>query len=590
MHEINRLLRAASLRLLALGWLRWSIFLLSAACVGLVFAKGVEKLSPWDLPWPAMASIAAAAVLLLGLAVAFFRRPTGPELAEEVDRRAGLRETISTAVLIQKETDAWSRAVVESASRRARGVSLREAIPIEPPRTWWVPIALLALLGGMWFLPRYDLSGVLAEREAAREEEREMQLAAADVRAKEKALEEILSRAGVELEDEGETSAGEEAADEQRPPRSADDVRRAAIKKLTNRTEQLRKLAENEQAQQLEQLKENLARLKTPGPGPLSEFGRSLARGNFKDAREQLEQAAEQIASGEMSDEEKKQAERQLRSLKDQLEQLAQNQDELREKLEQLGLDQQQAQRLSENPEAMQQALEQMQGLSEEQKQQLQQLAQNQQAAGQAMQGMAGAMGQMAQGMQSPQGLGGEGQSAMEALGSQLGGMEMAEADLNTIQQALGEASSQLGEIGQSLCEGGNGIGDTPGGSNRRGRFREGSSQTLSEGSGGAGRGSGGGNPEDTPGDYVLKREKASVTTGDGPIIGSTVVYGAQVRGESKAQFGEAVTSGAVQAADAIETKRVPREYHDAVRHYFGRLEAAARSEQAQSSTPEDDG
>ena len=61
------------------------------------------------------------------------------------------------------------------------------------------------------------------------------------------------------------------------------------------------------------------------------------------------------------------------------------------------------------------------------------------------------------------------------------------------------------------------------------------------------------------------------------------MVYGSQIRGEATAQFGEAVNASAVQAAEAIESMQVPREYHDAVRHYFGRLERAAKQESEKS-------
>jgi hypothetical protein len=93
-------------------------------------------------------------------------------------------------------------------------------------------------------------------------------------------------------------------------------------------------------------------------------------------------------------------------------------------------------------------------------------------------------------------------------------------------------------------------------------------------GSGGPGRGNGPSIAAQQE-DYILRKEKANVTNQGGPIIGSTVVYGAQVRGEASARFGEAVDASAAVAAEAIETMRVPREYHDAVRHYFGRLDAA---------------
>jgi hypothetical protein len=72
--------------------------------------------------------------------------------------------------------------------------------------------------------------------------------------------------------------------------------------------------------------------------------------------------------------------------------------------------------------------------------------------------------------------------------------------------------------------------------------------------------------------DFRTEKRKADVATGKGPIISSRLVYGEQVKGESLAQFSDAVESGEKAATDAIESKQIPREYHEAVKHYFGSL------------------
>ena len=38
--------------------------------------------------------------------------------------------------------------------------------------------------------------------------------------------------------------------------------------------------------------------------------------------------------------------------------------------------------------------------------------------------------------------------------------------------------------------------------------------------------------------------------------------------------------------AEAIEDNVIPREYHDAVKHYFGRLKAKAQAEEIKASKP----
>jgi hypothetical protein len=99
----------------------------------------------------------------------------------------------------------------------------------------------------------------------------------------------------------------------------------------------------------------------------------------------------------------------------------------------------------------------------------------------------------------------------------------------------------------------------------------------------GQGNGSG---PDESPADYVFERQKASVNTTEGPVIASSLVYGAQVRGESRATFGQAAAAGAAEAAQAIETRAVPKKLEGAVQHYFGRLEKIAGSGQDAAPAP----
>ena len=108
--------------------------------------------------------------------------------------------------------------------------------------------------------------------------------------------------------------------------------------------------------------------------------------------------------------------------------------------------------------------------------------------------------------------------------------------------------------------------------------WRGGQSTAMGQGSGGPGRGSGLG-PEEQAVDFTLRNEKATVNTGEGPVIASMLVQGSQIRGESTATFQQAVTAGRAEAAEAIEHSRVPRKYENAVRNYFGRLESAVEED-----------
>jgi hypothetical protein len=58
--------------------------------------------------------------------------------------------------------------------------------------------------------------------------------------------------------------------------------------------------------------------------------------------------------------------------------------------------------------------------------------------------------------------------------------------------------------------------------------------------------------------------------------VSSRVVEGESIRGESKAEFVAAVARGEQNATEAIENNAVPREFHESIKAYFGRLKQRA--------------
>lgn len=197
------------------------------------------------------------------------------------------------------------------------------------------------------------------------------------------------------------------------------------------------------------------------------------------------------------------------------------------------------------------------------------------------MNGACSAMGQMAQGLQNPSQSGQQAMDGAQAMGQQLSQMEMMQAEMQSAQMAMSEVQSQMQQMGQGMCE-------NPGqGQGMNGAWRTGQNSAMGNGSGGPGRGNGVG-PQEQQTDYMLRTEKANVNTGEGPVIASTLVHGAQIRGESKQTFSAVASSASAEAAEAIEHSRVPRRHESAVQHYFGRLERAAESD-APSETGADD-
>jgi hypothetical protein len=584
MNEIRRVLSIASWRLLLVDFFRTLAIAAAAAVGALILTRLAERTFGLPISWPrgwiALAAIALGTATLAALAWSLIRRARGLRLARELDERANLKESLSTALCVASSDDPWCRMVLQTARERALAVDVRKAIPITAPRLWPAPFAMTLALVAVWFsFPQLDVMGLFQTRQAALAQQNELRQVTAEVQSNEQRLKELMQQARVEIKDDDSARA---AADNKPEPRDADEIRRAAVKKLTSMSEKLAEMKSGEKSKQMEALKNQMKQLKQPGPGPLDGMTKSLQMGDFKRAQEDLAELSKQMASDSMSKEDKAKAAEQLQKLAEQLEKLAQDRQQLERQLEQAGLSKEQAGQAARDPEALRQALEQMKNLSEEQKRELVKQALAQNAACKQCNGMASSMGKMAKGS-SQSGMNQEGMEGLEGLSGQLSDLEMAEQDLKNLDAALSECRGQLAKMA-SQCSGGSCEGDGRGvkmaASENQSPWRAGETAgKFGQGSGGPGQSGGGTSPQGADAPVTTEKAMAQSKVGNGPIIGSKYVYGEQVRGESTAEFQQAVESGRKAASEALETMQVRRELHDSVKHYFGRLEARAKGQ-----------
>ena len=586
MDDIKQVLARASKRLFLIDMLRTFAMTSFVVLCALFLARLTQKLVPTvEIPWGMAFLVGGGVALVSALIWAMIRKPNEDQVAREIDDRAGLRETISTALCVDQNKDSWSQAIVTDASARAKRVIVKDALPIESPKHWPMPIAAALAIIMIWWVPATDVTGLLAKKEQKQAQLDQVKEVQAAVSETAKMIEEIKAQTGIELDTEGDESA-KELTPEETQFVDPEEIARSAIKELTNLSDKLNDKRNNEDGATFDAIKDMTRQLNTPKEGAASEMARAMARGDFGDAKKKLEEMAQALENGDLSEEQKKQAAQGLEAMKEQLEKLANNRQELEDQLKGAGLSQEQAKQLATDPEALKKALEKA-GVSEEQAQQLSQAAKAQQRASDAAGSMAQAMGQMAAGMQ--QSNPSEMAQGLESMSGQLSDMENMQQEMQSLEQSMGECSSQLAKLGD--CSGGSCEGDGQGfgeqaGLGQNGQFREGSSQGFGKGSGGPGKGMGGGpNAEAT--DFMLKNERADVqTTNEGPVIASSMVQGSQIRGESTATFSNAVASASTQAAEAIETKRVPRKHEAAVQQYFGRLDKAAKKAKGEKTDP----
>ncbi|MFN0132442.1 MAG: hypothetical protein ACKVW3_07930 [Phycisphaerales bacterium] len=586
MTEIQRVLKRAAWRLLALDLMRTLAVTATGAVVllmGVLFAERIFGLPVrWPTDWLRLWGLAAGLAVVAAFGWSMARRARGVALAREVDERADLRETLSTAMCVGKSEDAWARLVVESAQEKARRVDVRRAIPLIAPRLWPVPFGAVLALAILWFsVPTLDVLGLLKTRETQAAKEREIIEVKSEVKKNDEKLQELMKQAKVDLKEEAKN---EGEAGDPKAQQTPDEIRRSEIKKLTSLQDKLAEMKSGEKAQQAQAIKQAMKQLKQPGPGPLDELAKSLQRGDFGKAQQDLGELSKKLADGTTKPEDKAKAQEQLKKLSEQLAKLAQDRQELEKKLEQAGLSKEQASKMARDPEALKKALEGLKSLSDEQKQRLMKALQAQQKAGEKCEGMSDELGKMAANM-GKQGMSQEGSEAMEALSGQLGDLEMLDKDLDALDAASKEAGKQLAKLA-GQCSGGDGDGGEMGMSDTQSPWKAGESAgKFGQGSGGPGVSGGGKSPDEVDSPVAIEKKMSQSKTGAGPIVGSRLVYGDQVRGESVREFSQVVEAGSKAATEAVETMQVRRELHGVVKHYFGRLEARARDQKAKPET-----
>jgi hypothetical protein len=594
MLHVRQVVAAASRRLWINDFLQcWCIaaaWTLGALLITRVVERVFGLAQHFDNRWTWIFIGAGSLATLIALIWSGVRRKKTLAVAQEVDERANLRESLSTALYMEKHAqqtnDPWARAMLEDAEAAAKRVLVPQVVPIQSPRSWAAPF--LALLGVVvaWFaLPSFDIWG--KEKQFAQKKQNEAQVVAvkAELNETKDKIKEALARTNPQLVDEPATPEAKEQKALETDPEA---IKRAALRELTDLTQKMQEAQMSEKALQSEALRETMQQLRQPGPGPLDEMSKALSKGEFADAKEALQQLQNKLAEGKLNDEQKTQLKQQMQNMAQQLEKLAKDQQQLVKELQKQGLDKKTAEDLAKkagDPAQLKEALEKMPGLNQEQKNDLTKMAQAQQQASQQCQNMSESMSKAAEGM-SQNGMSQEGQEGMQDMQQQMSESEMMQSDMENLEAAMKEAKEQMSKLGNDMAKNnkgqgqgqGEGQGDGEGqceGGGKLGQWRQGDSGKQGQGSGGPGKGNGD-SPEAIAADFTLERKKSKVNTGKGPVIGSRLVYGDQIRGESVAEFGEAVASAEDTAAEGIDSMRVPREMEAAVKNYFGTLKKKA--------------
>lgn len=552
MNDVYAILRLAARRI-GINRFMGALHVTAVLAAGLALVLMiVDRLGAMPIiPWVWTAIGLGVTALLASIVRWMVDRPDEQHVALLVDERLDLRERITTAMHCANRDDGFSQAAVQDAVATCSDPKIRRRVNdrfrIETPRAWWVSPLLLAMVLGAYALPQFD--AFRSEDDTTQLVESEKQVIAVEFDRIKQVVEEnpVLQSELADLLNDTDPIGLDDA--EQLKP---EDMRREAIKRMSDINKRLEELSQSEEAKAHEAVRDALRDLESPESGPAKELADALKQGDFDAAQKALDAMMEQMQSGEMTDAERQALGEQLQQMGEQLQQLSEKREALEDALRQAGLDPQ----LAQNPEALQQALENNQNLNEQQQQQLQQMAQAQQRAAQMCQKMGGACQQMGQGLCQGQSMGqqGPGQNGEGSQGMNADAMQAALAEL-----AEQERLNQACQLAAGACQGGaEGLGENLSASDGMRHTR--------------GRAAGA-RPGKTRTPHRTQAEQAQSKHGDeAEVIARQLINGELFTGESRAPL-EQVAANLERSSDEATMEQIlPRKYHDAVKHYFGQV------------------
>ncbi len=540
METLQRKVRSVRRRLawlrfvtLALRGLVWVTILAAVALIVCRLIVPIDDETAWQVwTWRIVGGLVLLAIPV-GLLGAALGRTSLFGAALEADAHLGLRERLSSALLLRGPRRPMEDLLEADAVVAAERIHPRRDFPFAPPRSLrFLPLPLIALVLTALLLDQHNLLASTQPPALTEEERALIELIEQD---SEEQAEEIEELAAVVEEVTNNLAASDEWSDLQLDlARLAENLRDPE----TSRIEDLAEISDlaDEMAAQREALERQFANSRNfaadPGARMTAAIQQAMQEGDLEEAADEIAQLMEEIQEQMESGE----------SMED-LEQLA---DELEQMAAQMGEGSETGQAMMEAAEAMRIAASNPNAT---------------QAMAQAMQGLSTAM------------------SDLQSAGEQLAFSEALEADLNAMRAAMsrdprnrpGRCPSCGSRGGQ--CRGGRCRGE--GGKWRLSRYTgEWSAgetwKRRGQGMGGPGQGRGGRAPFSDDDDATFRDEQLVGPHLPGRIIAEFPHQdNVQIAGESHLELSDVYLSYAQEAEQTLETEVIPAGYRNITRRYF---------------------
>jgi hypothetical protein len=289
--------------------LRATFYSLCAALAGLLTMKFLGLVIPVRESVIGLCGIiAVAAVIAL-----FIPRRDLLETAAEVDRRAGWKERLSSALAIPALTHPMEHALVDDVREKLKEHKPSQLFPLRAPRELKLTPVIAGIIAAVsYFVPQVDVFGYIAREKEKKKEKEEISLAIEKLERRKKELEKN-DKGSDKVKDAIKKIDALASEFQKNPPQDRKEAL-AQISKLSDELKQLKdELGKNAA------LAEKVQKAAGEKGGDTGELGKLMREGKFAEAVQELAKMRNALQEGKMTPAEREKLRKQMEALAEKL-------------------------------------------------------------------------------------------------------------------------------------------------------------------------------------------------------------------------------------------------------------------------------
>ena len=552
MSRIRALVRQAKLRLALATFGRSFAYTLSAASIlsMLVILTKRQMVFPFAVDTILMINFALA--VISSLAFTWLKLPEEVGVAQEVDKRCNLKERLSTSLSLEGDLakSEIARALIADTEKSTGQINLTREFPLKPTRLFCFPCLLVPcmFLLYLWMDP-VGIAKAEPVSESKVEEKNQVNEAAKLLKrqiqqrkrnASEKGLLEAEKLYG-RLESKIDSVIKDPKMDQKQTMIAMNDLK----KQLEQRSSQL---------SNPESFKKILAQMKGLQAGVGKEMLDAMKKGDYKSAKERIDQLANQLQKEGLSEQEKASLKKELdalgNALKKSIDAATQQKNQLERQLESAreAGDQAEVARLQEQLQSLDAQERQMQSLRE----------------------MSDLMESASKSLDNDQLM--DASASMEELAQRLDEMQKEASELKDLESTLGDIAQSKSAMRCQACSG-SGCSQCSGSSMSSGQMasRQANGSGTARGDG-LGKGSGFGDRPETESETNTYQTQVQGKLTEGKSVIAGIADGPNRKGVSREDLKQAIKASLKEQGSPSENQVIPRAEREHARQYFDQL------------------